>query len=169
MRRGRLVGAIAAAVLVAAPAAWYFGSPWWTLWRMREAARAGDMARLAAYVDMDSIRAQAKREFETLWSSVLADVRTDSPNGRDLVELARRKLADPSASVGLRAWLASVPIRFAGLGGGGDPDHRPYIVRRGLDAFEVREERASLENGPVLTFRRHGLGWKLSEVRLGQP
>jgi hypothetical protein len=167
MKRGRLLAAIAAAILIAAPAAWYFGSPWWTLWRMREAARARDLETLSTYVDRAAIQAQAERELKSLLGSVLADAR----NGGDFADIARRQLARPGVRGGLvdlQPWLASVPIRFAGLGGGGDARYRAYIVRHGLESFEVREEGVSLENGPALTFRRHGLGWKLTGVRWGQ-
>ncbi|HYE28376.1 MAG TPA: DUF2939 domain-containing protein [Allosphingosinicella sp.] len=170
MKPGRMALAAAAALIVAA-GGWYLGSPWWTLWRMREAARAGDLAALASYVDGPAVREQARREFRAAWESVKAGVRTDTPAGRRVVDLARRQLetAAPGGSVRVRdlqPWLASIPIRLAG--GGGDPNYRPYLVRHGLDAFELRDEGASLENGPVLTFRRHGLGWKLAGVRWGQ-
>jgi hypothetical protein len=163
--------AAAAVLILAAAGGWYWGSPWWTLWRMREAARAGDMGRLAAYVDGAAIRKEAEREFRGNLASVLTVVGTGTPNGRRFVDLARRRLADPAARaiMDFRPWLASIPIRFAGFGGGsGDSGYRPYIVHRGLDAFEVRQEGAGPENGPMLTFRRHGLGWKLAGVRWGQ-
>jgi hypothetical protein len=169
MRSRRLILAGAATALIAAPAAWYYGSPWWTLWRMREAARERDLTTLATYVDTAAIRAQAERELKTLWTSAIAEVRTDTPDGRRFVDLARRKLSERPAIglMDLRPWLESIPIGIAVLGGG-ESGPRPYIVRRGFDSFEVRDEGASLEHGPVLTFRREGLGWKLERVRWGQ-
>jgi hypothetical protein len=161
--------AAAAAALIAAAGGWYLASPWWTLWRMREAVRSGDVERLAAYVDLEAIRGQAARDSKASWGSILRTVRADTPARRRLVELARHRLADPGHLVDFRPWLAAIPIRFAGLGGGsGDAGYRPYVVHRGLDNFELRQEGASLDNGPLLTFRRHGLGWKLAGVRWGQ-
>lgn len=49
---------LAAAIALASLAAgWWFGSPWWTLWRMREAAAAGDAQALASYIDFPAVRA----------------------------------------------------------------------------------------------------------------
>jgi hypothetical protein len=165
--------ALAAAVLlVALPAGWYFGSPWWTLWRVREAARAGDWTRLDSHVDRRAIAAQWTLEGRAWWASVLDTLPPDSRRNRDFIALAKRRLAerplsDSDVKEEIRPWLAEIPIRLAGIGGGGSR-YRPYIVHRGLDRFEVRDEGADLELGPALTFRRHGLGWKLVAVRFGQ-
>jgi hypothetical protein len=154
MRRRRLIlVGIAAAALIAAPAAWYYGSPWWTLWRMREAAQAGDLA--------------------TLLGSVLTMALADSHNARRLVAYAKRKLAEVERSSGdspadLTGWLAEVPVRWGGLGGYRTKDNDPIVIHHGLDRFDLRDRRASEENGPVLSFRRHGLGWKLEDAQWGQ-
>jgi hypothetical protein len=47
MRRGRTI-ALAAALLVLIGAGWWFGSPWWTLWRINEAAEARDSEAVVA-------------------------------------------------------------------------------------------------------------------------
>jgi hypothetical protein len=171
-RRKRILAGAVAVLLVALPAGWYFGSPWWTLWRMREAARAGDAAALASYVDLAAVRQQAKAEFRAFWKGMQVGLNQDSPGGRHMLDLARRRLADPDQDLliglaELRPWLAEVPIRLFRLGGS-PRAYRPYIVHRGLDAFEVRDEGRSLETGPVLTFRRHGLGWKLEGAHWGE-
>ena len=171
-RRRRILAGLAAAMLVALPAGWYLGSPWWTVWRMREAAQAGDVARLAGYVDTDALRRQAKRELNAGLATLLADARAGkSGRGRGF-EHVLRKLEEAVGEeergiVELRSWLADMPIRFLGWGGGGAQE--AYLVRHGLDVFEVRREGTSLATGPMLTFRRHGLGWKLEAVRRGRP
>ena len=168
-RRKPILASAAGAMLIALPAGWYFGSPWWTLWRIREAARDGDAARLASYVDYRAILTQAEAEGRRSWESVLDMARSDSPGDRQLIAIAKRQLAkrisEDTAKEEIGPWLTSIPIRPLGGGGAG---YRPYIVHRGLDGFEVRDEGASLEYGPLLTFRRHGLGWKLVAVRFGQ-
>src|SRR4051812_10064124 len=95
MRRRRVILVAAAAVLIIAPAGWYFGSPWWTLWRIREAARAGDMNRLASYVDAKAVQARFVAEGKTFWRSMLAIAmaRSTDPVGQRLVAQARRRLA----------------------------------------------------------------------------
>jgi hypothetical protein len=49
-------------LLALAAAGWWFGSPWWTLWRMRSAAEAGDSGTLASYVDFPALRASTKAQ-----------------------------------------------------------------------------------------------------------
>jgi hypothetical protein len=174
MRRGRLilVGA-AAAALIAAPAAWYYGSPWWALWRMREAARAGDLATFAAYVDRPALAARTKARARAGLEATLATPLRDSENMRRFLAFARRKLAevkhwDGDSPADLLGWAAEVPVRWGGLGGYRTRNYDPVVIHHGLDRFELRDRRSSEENGPVLSFRRHGLGWKLEDVRWGQ-
>ena len=59
MRKARWT--LAAAIALASLAAgWWFGSPWWTLRRMREAAAAGDAQALASYIDFPALRASTR-------------------------------------------------------------------------------------------------------------
>jgi hypothetical protein len=131
---------IAALFLLALPAGWWFGSPWWTLWRMREAAAAGDAATLAGYIDFPAVRASAKAQLRPRLG----------PLGSALARPAVDALVSPAA---LR--LALMKRRdgrsAAGLG----------MVRTGASEFRLRRD-----GGSDLVFRRHGLGWKLSEVRI---
>ncbi len=167
MKRGRLILAGAAALFISATG-WYYGSPWWTLWRVREAARAGDAETLARHVDVAAIAADAKAQLLDTRRAWVASIPADNPNLGGLLAVIDRALERPGV-MDFRPWLATIPIRFAGLGeSAGNSVYRPYVVHRGLDAFEVRQQGASLEYGPRLTFRRHGLGWKLVAVRWGQ-
>ncbi|HEX4739347.1 MAG TPA: DUF2939 domain-containing protein [Allosphingosinicella sp.] len=177
MKRGTgILIAAAAALLIALPVGWYFGSPWWTLWRIREAARAGDVKALDSYVDWNAVRNGFWSQAQKSWGSVIAEVRPNGDGARRLIGLAKRILAKPatdglSSSDGdrIRAWLAEIPVGTGGLSEGKDQDgRRPAIVHHGLNEFSVIDPGASKEAGPVLTFRRHGLGWKLEGVRFGQ-
>ncbi|HEX9963781.1 MAG TPA: DUF2939 domain-containing protein [Allosphingosinicella sp.] len=171
MRRGRLLAGIAAALLIAAPAAWYFGSPWWTLWRMREAARSGDMTALARYVDFRALAVQAAAGDRTAWSSVFKSIRLDSSDQRRLIAIAKRQLAGQNYEASVKEvtvpFLSKIPIHFLGSGGG-DLGYRPSIVRHRLDHFEVLDRGDSPRSAPVLGFRREGLSWKLDSVHWWQ-
>jgi hypothetical protein len=172
-RRRLILAATAAAALIALPAAWYYGSPWWTLWRMREAARAGDRATLLAYADRPTLAAREAARAKAFWGSVLAIKAGDSDRERRLADLARRRLRSADRDSGvwppdLTGWFGDIPVRWGGLGGYRTRRYEPVIVHYGLDRFELRDRLASSENGPVLYFRRHGLGWKLEDVRWGQ-
>ncbi|HEU0100018.1 MAG TPA: DUF2939 domain-containing protein [Allosphingosinicella sp.] len=136
-RKGR-AAAIAAALIVLLAAGWWLGSPWWTLWRMREAARAGDSAALAGYVDFPALRASVREQLGL------------GPLGGLVAGPAVDALVSPRA---LRLALGN------GRSGGGGAGH-VALVRAGASEFRVRRERGDL------VFRRHGLGWKLAEIRL---
>jgi hypothetical protein len=167
---------VAAAVLAAAVAlaiGWYWASPWWTLWRMREAARTGDGAALAAYADFPEISARHRRDFR-MWMRSVLEGASDTEEARSFRARAARELARPDSDVfiadaDIRPWLAELPVRFAGLGSGTDVNRqRLYVVHYGLDGFEARYSGSDWEMGPLLTFHRNGLGWRLVEVRWGQ-
>ena len=135
MRKGRTV-ALAAALLVLLAAGWWFGSPWWTLWRMREAARAGDSEALAAYIDFPALRDSARERLR--------------PRLGPLAGPAADALVSPTA---LRLALGR------GRAGSGEPG-KVERVRTGASEFRIER------GGRDLVFRRHGLGWKLAEIRL---
>jgi hypothetical protein len=145
MRKGRTLAGVAAALLVLLAAGWWFGSPWWTLWRMREAAQAGDAEALAAYIDFPALRASTREQLGPRFGplgSVVAGPAVDA-----LVSPAALRLALGKGRSG---------------GGGGEPDS-VELVRTGAGEFRVKR------GGGDFVFRRHGLGWKLEEIRLGSP
>ncbi len=144
MRKGRIIALAAAALLVLLTAGWWFGSPWWTLWRMREAAEARDSEALAAYIDFDSLRASMREQLGL------------GPLGGLLAGPAVDALVSPAA---LRLALGS-GRRGGGGGSGGGEAGEVELSRTGASEFRVERE------GRHLVFRRHGLGWKLTEVRL---
>ncbi len=167
-RTGFLIVA-AAALLIALPVGWYFGSPWWTLWRMREAARAGDVATLASYVDFEAVRADAKAQARSEVGSIFGGVRPSGPVGRALIALAARKVTDRAAAAlispeALRVWLANIS---PGSSGARRSSYEPTVEHHGLDAFDVHDARMPAD-GTRLTFRRTGLRWKLAAIRWGE-
>jgi hypothetical protein len=136
MRKGRIVALVAALISLLA-AGWWFGSPWWTLWRMREAARAGDSEALAGYIDFPALRASTRAELAPRLG----------PLGSALAGPAVDALVSPAA---LRLALGSG--RDGGAGGELDLD------RTAASEFRLHRDRGDL------VFRRHGLGWKLEAI-----
>ncbi|MFL6844692.1 MAG: DUF2939 domain-containing protein [Allosphingosinicella sp.] len=131
----KVLFAVAALLLLAG--GWWIASPWWTLWRMRDAAEAGDARALAAYIDFPALRASTKRQLP-------------GPLGR----LARPAIDLLVTPAGLRLALTKRV----------DPGEGELeLDREGLSEFRLRHD-----GKPDLVFRRHGLRWRLSEVRLAR-
>lgn len=155
--------AIALALLLAVSAGWYFGSPWWTLWRMQQAAEARDAEALSAHVDYPTLRESAKEQMATRFGP-----RTQAPLGR-LADLLAARLAGAAvdALVGPKALqlvFSAQPISWK----------TPEALR--LRAREMTMQRDSLGQfrlvqknggrGGALIFRWQGWGWKLSAIQL---
>ena len=134
---------MAAALIALASAGWWFGSPWWTLWRMREAARAGDAQALAAYIDFPALRASTREQLGL------------GPVGGLLAGPAVDALVSPEA--------LELALGSGRSGGRGGRQGEVELSRTGAGEFRVRR------GGRNLVFRRHGLGWKLEEIRLSSP
>lgn len=160
--------------LVAFLGAWYLASPWWTLWKVKAAAR-DHPEKLSSYVDFEVLTRRARSGHLQFWKSMLEMYsKSTHPSaqfhGARAAERVRGRGLDISVSAAdLRPWLASIPLDPATLAGlSSERGYRPYIVRHGLRSFEVRDWNGSIENGPVLTFDRQGLCWRLEGVRFGQ-
>jgi len=145
MRAGKWILAATAALAILA-AGWWFGSPWWTLWRMREATQAGDAGTLASYIDFPAVRASTKAQLKPRLGGL----------GAALARPAVDALVSPTA---LR--LALLKKRERADGAGLD------LVRTGASEFRLHREGARGGKGD-LVFRRRGLGWKLAEVRIAR-
>ena len=152
MRKGRTVAIAAAALLALLAAGWWFGSPWWTLWRMREAAEAGDSEELAAYIDFPALRASTR---EQLASHL-------GPLGGLVAGPALDAAISPEAlSLALGKGRAGRRGGDGGQARGAGEPPEVHLSRTGASEFRVKGRSSEL------VFRRHGLGWKLEEIRLG--
>jgi hypothetical protein len=165
-RRTRIVIVSAAALLIALPVGWYFGSPWWTLWRMRAAARAGDTATLSSYVDWEAVRSDATAHVHSVFDPLLSRIHPDTEAGRSRFAAIARRTIDESIDDALspktlKLWLAGLSLH--GGGKAGDGDAVPFVTHKGLNVFEVRDA-ADSHLQPTAIFHRHGLGWKLTAV-----
>lgn len=172
MTRGRVsIAAVAGLILLAA--AWYWGAPWWAVWRTGEAAPTGNADRLAEWVDFERLTQQAQEEHRVLWRWLATVTPPDSADRRAYIARAKRLVAVGYREVkvgpeDVRPWLAELPSDLACVAGLKSNERYPvYIERRGLNEFRIRD-RDSPENGGILTFRRHGLSWRLEGMQWGQ-
>src|SRR4051812_2883795 len=192
MRRKSILAGAAAAALIALAAGWYFGSPRGTLWRGRGggggggrgaappprplanretgAPGGGPVRTLASYVDLETMNRGAAAAARAYWRKALEEIPRTVPAARRFAASINRRFAavDSESQIRLdelRPWLSEIPTAVEK---GDRARGYPYIVHRGLDTFEMRYRGAGRDTGPLLTFRRHGLGWKLAGVRWGQ-
>lgn len=156
MRRPRTVALAAAALLAVAAAGWWLASPWWTLWRMREAAEAGDSQALSAYVEFPALRASTRAQLGAKLGplgGLVAGRALDAAISPEALALALGN-GRGRASGGANATPG-------GVARGPDSEARDIdLARTGASEFRVKGRRSDL------VFRRHGLGWKLEEIRL---
>jgi hypothetical protein len=75
MRKAVLAGGVAVAALAAA----YFGSPYWALHQIRNAAADGDGERVAAYVDFPAVRESLKSQFASALTTRMDAKAKDGP------------------------------------------------------------------------------------------
>ena len=169
IRGSKVLITSAAAMLIAVAAAWYLESPWWTLWQMREAALTGDVKRLASYIDFGAVA--RNHIVEPGWKSIIAEFAKGGATKREAREYASQLLYAPrpdtlAGTASLSEGLTDISLRQRDLIGG-PLGFSPLIKHRGLNEFVVRN--SSTPSPVTLTFRRHGLGWKLEAIRWGFP
>ncbi|WP_052507792.1 DUF2939 domain-containing protein [Sphingomonas hengshuiensis] len=154
-----------AAVVMAALAAWFWFSPQVTLWQLKRAADAGDVAALSAHIDYPALRESVKGEVRG---------KLDARGGglEALAGALVERLGDPLVDAmvtpqGMRMVFASATTPRADGTRQGPP--------LGMKAEAMRIRRESLSQfalvdparpGAELMFGYRGLGWKLVGVRL---
>lgn len=137
---------IALALVVTVCAGWWFGSPWWTLYQMRNAAEAHDRKALSQYVDYRAIR-----------SDMVGRIREGF--GHHKISLKPGDLAQIAGMIeGARDGAPTVE-EVSDLMGLKAEDLTMH--RDGLNQFRMVSTK-----GTELVFRRYGLGWKLAAVKL---
>ena len=171
---------ITVAALIAAVLGWYEASPLYTLNQMREAAEAGNTAKLANYVDYQSLKIDLKDELRR--EIILEGNRRGADNdplikfGTDIaVALVKSGVdllvtpeavqamfdANSAANQGGRGSVAasrsSVAVMPVGI-----PKTDAAIERHGLSMFKVKVKGKDKDGAAV--FRRYGVGWKLAGV-----
>jgi len=168
MRHGRFP--IVAAALVALFLVWYLASPWWTLRRMDAAARAGDWATVESYMDMEAVHRASAANAEAGLRGALQEVREarnvgERTSAESSVEYFRRmaRAGPVELARDVEEAIAFRPSQLIA----GSLWVDPHFKRSGLDEFVIRKN--ATPSPGTFVFRRHGLGWKLDEVRWGWP
>lgn len=150
---------------------WYYVSPVWTLQRMRAAALAHDRSALSSYVDYRALRVDRAAQMQAGEARLLAMA---PPEVRGRVADSIRARGGPKELDRLSSpeWVELIFSRNPPAGwasGVAETGRRVGIVVRGPNLFRLydRDDPYPRPKGD-LTFRRHGLGWKLAGIRWGQ-
>ena len=143
---------IVAAALLVLGAGWWFGSPWWTLWRMASAAEAHDVKTLSGYIDYRAVRGDMRERINA--------------RIRERGGLARRiggTLEKAAMGAAIRPEGLRASFIFSGLRGKEKPigpgDIR--VIRDNFSQFRMVRRDGT---GKTLVFRREWLWWKLVAV-----
>ena len=172
--RKRWIIAAAVALLLAAGLGWYFESPAWTLKQMADAARSGDTHKLSGYIDYPQLRESTKSQLK---AAMTARLSSGSSNGFEALGMMVGmsmvdKMIDRALSPeGMEAMFAAEKARAtmtpqaAGKKPFGLDASNREIIRDGPDRFRLHEKNRPGEDGD-LVFERHGLSWKLAEIKV---
>ncbi len=156
----------AIAILIAVGAGWYFGSPRWTLYQMKAAAEAGDVEKLASYIDFPKLRSSLKEELKANAAAQLQKAKGMEALGAMLAINMVDGLVDGMVTPSV---LRKVFVRDKRSGPEGmtavDATANDVVIDRStFDRFVLRSPNAGTG---ALIFDRSGLGWKLTGIRMG--
>ncbi|APE29119.1 DUF2939 domain-containing protein [Aurantiacibacter gangjinensis] len=144
---------------------WYFASPWLAMRSLADAAQAQDVAALEEKVDFPAFRASASDQLTTVareQGGPLGELGGALAErfGGDLIDRAvtPENVGNLVASGALIGGLVPERLRTQELGWD--------VERDGLDHFRAVGTFEDGTAGPILLFRRDGLGWKLTGFEL---
>lgn len=166
MKKNTVIAAVV--VLIALGAAWYWGSPRWTLHEMKAAAEAGDTDKLASYIDFPALRTSMKEEIK---AQAVAEFTKPGNDGMAALGAAFATTMVDGMIDGLITPSTMRKVFVANKEGGPkgitkvDASRKDLVIdRNGLDQFRVHAPTGK-EAAGGLVFSRYGLGWKLSGMR----
>lgn len=146
---------------------WRYGSPYWTLYQMREAAADNDGAAFNAYVDYPALResmkaelmAEARAEAEAAGTGALAEfgIRMAEAVLGPVIDAA---VTEEAVSRAFTAKDRAEEWKLPVIGGKGDA--MPTIDRDGFSTFTARGPES--ETGFV--FERRGVSWTLVGIEV---
>lgn len=165
MKNQAIVGAAALLTMVAG---WNFYSPYYTLNQMRSAAEADDADKLASYVDFPALRADMRAQIRGKLASEPITAKAGgsaSPDSAIASKMLDGMVDDIVTPRGLRAVFVANKLLVARQGitaiDGARPDLK--VTRSSFNSFDVH---APNDDAGRLIFKRDGLGWKLSAMRM---
>ena len=167
-RQAKVYAAIALIAAIVLGAGWYFGSPRWTLHQMQAAAQAKDADKLGGYIDFPRLRESFKEQMKAKMAAEMAKTKDDNPFAALGATLAMGMidgmvdgLVTPAA---MREVFANAPEPEPGEGKIGVRVKNLDFQRTGFSEFHLVNQED--KEGSSLVFKREGLGWKMTEIRM---
>ncbi|MCB2067209.1 MAG: DUF2939 domain-containing protein [Erythrobacter sp.] len=135
-----------------------FASPWWTMYRIVNAAEDGDREQLEELVDFEVLREGMHEDLRA--SRDDGDTDLLDRIGDAVVTTAGGAAIDTFATPGGLAVLMDASHVAPG------EDYSWDVEREGLNAFRAVSTTESGDPGPQLLFERRGLSWQMVGVRV---
>ncbi len=164
--RNKILAGIAA--LAIAGGGWAWGSPWWTLRSIRNAAEAKDLDTLSSYVDYDALKTDVKADIKAQMGPEIAKQGgmlggLGGLLGGAFIDGMVDKFVSPAGLATLFTAAAASEKAQADGASSAEKSARGddfTIERNGLSEFRV----VSSKGKGAMIFKRAGLSWKLSGV-----
>jgi hypothetical protein len=161
---------MAAALAVAAPTGWYFGSPYLAMHQLKEAVKSGDRDELAERVDFPAVRESIKSQMKAVMMAEVAKQKESNPFSA-LGGMLAMAMVDPIidgmvSPDGLKSMVDKGKVAAKPDQATSDqPDAKWDISHRGFGKFTAKPEN---DDGrvPKLVFKRDGLGWRLVDIEM---
>jgi hypothetical protein len=172
-RRNIVIAAVAAILVLAAGAAWYFLSPGMAVSSLREAALHKDKDELAERIDFPALRDSIKSQLSARLAAEMAKQDNEAnpfgaiggaiamgfigpmidgmitPDGMVAV-LDRGRFADPAKPDSVAT----------------EPEVKWTLEREGFDRFRAKAAGSTSAQQVSLVFKRDGLGWKMVDIEI---
>ncbi len=138
--------------------AWYFASPWYTMWRIVSAAEDGDSAALEERIDFDRLRQGMRDDLVASRDDGDSDLLDRIGDGvvRTVGTAAINTIVTPR---GLAVMLDASPAMPG-------QDLSWDVSRTGFSTFDGVSTYEDGTPGPTMVFERNGLAWQLVGVRV---
>jgi len=147
---------------------WFVASPWFAMKGIRDAAQDGDVAALERRIDFDAVR-------ESTWLQVDSSIRAkEGPLLEQIGGEVAADLAERALERGLNPHSIATLITIGAIADPLLPERLRGkeiewdVERDGFDRFRGVGRFEDGSAGPVLHFRREGLGWTMIGVDLPQ-
>lgn len=156
--------------------AWYWTSPLYAMNQLKDAAISGNAEELEERIDFGKVRESVKSQMRALMAQELTKPEMkDNPFGAlgammamGMIDGLVEGMVTPE---GMAAMIEQGKMRrpdeMANAGAASQNEPVEWNIERGgFDSFTATPVGTAGETAPSITFERHGLGWKLADIKI---